>query len=71
VALPPSQPTPLYEDNKSAIHIVNNGNDKGRTKHMDILNHYVRELVQTNHITVIYKPQTSMVTDMLTKPLDL
>jgi len=24
----PSQPTPLFEDNKSAIHIVNNGNDK-------------------------------------------
>ena len=35
-------PAILYEDNKSAIHIVQNGNDKGRTKHMDIGYHYVR-----------------------------
>ena len=67
---PPSQPTPLYEDNKSAIHIVNNGKDKGRTKHMDIRYYYVRELVQSNHITVLYKPTTSMVADVFTKPLD-
>jgi len=43
---PPSTPTIIYEDNKSAINIIHNGNDKGRTKHMDIRYHYIRELVQ-------------------------
>ena len=33
----PSTPTTLYEDNKSAIHIVHNGNDKGRTWILDII----------------------------------
>ena len=33
---PPATPTIIYEDNKSAINIIQNGNDKGRTKRMDI-----------------------------------
>ena len=49
---PPSTPTIIYEDNKSAINIIQNGNDKGRTKHMDIRYHYIRELVQyLSHIS--------------------
>jgi hypothetical protein len=67
---PPPTPTILYEDNKSAIHIVNNGNDKGRTKHMDVRYHYVRELVAEKAILVEYKPTTQMIADILTKPLD-
>ena len=44
---PPSQPTPLYEENKLSIHIVNNVNDMGRTKLMNTRYHYVRELFHT------------------------
>jgi hypothetical protein len=66
----PQQPTILYEDNKSAIQIVTNGNDKGRTKHMDVRYHLIRELVQSNTIQVKYMPTESMVADILTKPLD-
>jgi len=64
-------PTILYEDNKSAIHIVHNGNDKGRTKHMDIRYHYVRVLVQQHHILIIYRPTltTLLTADILTKPV--
>ena len=70
---PPFKPTILYiyEDNKSAIHIVNNGNDKGRTKHMDIRYHYVRDPVKDKHIIVVYRPTSTMTTDILTKPLAL
>jgi hypothetical protein len=63
-------PTLMYEDNKSAIQIVANGNDKGRTKHMDVRYHLIRELVQSNTIQVQYMPTESMVADILTKPLD-
>jgi len=71
LGFPPTSPTTLYEDNKSAIHIVNNGNDKGRTKHMDIRYHLVRDLVKNHHISVCYKPTEDMVADILTKPLDV
>ena len=48
---PPPTPTTLFEDNKSAIQIVHNNNDRGRTKHMDVRCHLIRELVK-NNITV-------------------
>jgi hypothetical protein len=67
---PPTSPTLLFEDNKSAIHIVTNGNDKGRTKHMDVRCHLIRELVKTNIIQIHYQPTETMIADILTKPLD-
>jgi hypothetical protein len=63
-------PTIMYEDNKSAIQIAANGNDKGRTKHMDVRYHLIRDLVQAGTIQVQYMPTDSMVADILTKPLD-
>ena len=62
--------TVLYEDNKSAIHIVQNSNDKGHTKNMDVRYHLIRDLVKNNTIHVTYMPTESMTTDILTKPLD-
>ena len=59
-----TQPTILYEENKSAIHIALNGNDKGRTKHMDVRYHYIRELVKEGAITVEYMPTLSMTADI-------
>ena len=43
---PTKPPTILYEYNKSAIHISENGNDNGRTKHMDVRYHLIRELIK-------------------------
>ena len=39
---PQTTPTTVHEDNKSTITIISNGNDRGRTKHMDIRYHYIR-----------------------------
>jgi hypothetical protein len=60
----PSMPTVLYEDNKSAIQIVLNGNDKGRTKHMDVRYHLVRDLVHNKTIQVKYMPTEDMIADI-------
>ena len=68
---PHTTPTVVHEDNKSTITIISNGNDKGRTKHMDIRYHYVRELVQRKQLSVTYCPSSQMTADMLTKPLDI
>ena len=50
--------------------IIQNGNDKGRTKHMDIRYHYIHELVKDQHISVTNRPSSLMTADILTKPLD-
>jgi len=64
-------PTLVHEDNKSTITIISNGNDKGRTKYMDICYHYVRELVQRKQLSITCCPSSQMTADMLTKPLDI
>jgi hypothetical protein len=62
-------PTIVYEDNMSTIHLVNNGNDKGKTKHMDVRFHYIKELVDTGKIKLQHLSTTNMISDILTKPL--
>ena len=52
-----TNPTVMYEDNNSAIQIVKNGNDKGRTKHMDVRNHLIRDLVQSHKLTTCLQNQ--------------
>ena len=46
LGFPTTKPTILFEDNKSAIHSSENGNDNGRTKHMDVRYHLIRELIK-------------------------
>jgi hypothetical protein len=64
------EPTVIFEDNQSAIAMVHNGNDHGRTKHIDIRYHYIRDLVKDGKINVKYLPTEDMVADTLTKALE-
>ena len=66
----PTKPTILFEDNKSVIHMATNGNDKDRTKHMDVRYNYLRDSIDQKAISVEYMPTTVMTSDILTKPLD-
>jgi hypothetical protein len=65
-----TSPTDIQEDNKSTIHMVYNGNDKGRTKHIDVRYHYIREMIADGKISVSYLNTLDMISDMLTKPLE-
>jgi hypothetical protein len=49
--------------------MVEKGNDKGRTKHIDVRYHYIREMVENGEIKVEYLRTEDMIADMLTKPL--
>ena len=42
-----------------------------RTKHIDIKFHYIREALQDGTIELVYCPSDKMVSDLLTKPLDI
>ena len=59
----------IFEDNQSAICVAKNQQTHGRTKHIDIKYHFIRELVETDRIKLAYWPSADMVADILTKGL--
>jgi hypothetical protein len=64
---PKPGPNVVYEDNQATIKMVNNGNDKGRTKHIDVRFHYIREMIEQGQIKMEYKRTEDMIADILTK----
>ncbi len=64
-----TKPVIIYEDNQSAIAMTKNPQFHGRTKHIAIKYHYIREQVNDGSITVQYCSTENMLADMLTKPL--
>ena len=58
-----------FSDNQSAICLAKNQQTHGRTKHIDIKYHFIRELVETGRIKLAYCPSADMVADILTKGL--
>ena len=65
--IPP--PHIIYEDNQSTIHMAGSGNSHGRTKHIDVRYHYIREQVESGIISVQYIPTESQTADIFMKPL--
>ena len=59
----------LKEDNNDAIALVKNRQVSERSKHIDIVYHYIRDLQKLEKINVSYMPTNDMKADGLTKPL--
>jgi hypothetical protein len=66
----PDSPTMIFEDNQSAICIAKNSVFHGRTKHIGIKYHYIREKVNDKSIELKYCPTEEMTADVLTKGLN-
>ena len=64
-----SNPTVVYADNQSAIKMALNPKSHGRTKHVDVRMHYIREQVKNGNIRLEYISTEEMTADMLTKNL--
>ncbi len=64
-----SEPTCLRQDNMGAICLSKNPSFHGRSKHIDVKVHYIRELVSGQQIVLSYCPTSEMIADFLTKPL--
>ncbi len=62
----------FYQDNQSTIRFEKNGRRScgPNSRHIDIRYHYVRELVQSGEIVVVWVATSLMVADILTKSLD-
>jgi hypothetical protein len=64
-----SFPTTLYCDNQGAIRLSKDSTFHGRTKHIDVHFHFIRQTVAHGHINIIYCPTDDMIADTFTKPL--
>jgi len=60
---------PMGEDNQSCLALVNNPEATGRTKHVDVAYHQVRDYQARGDVAFYFLPSAEMPTDGLTKPL--
>ena len=62
-------PIRILEDNQSAIALSQSKKTHGRTKHIDVRYHYVRELIRDKVVIVDYQPSENNPSDLFTKQL--
>lgn len=60
----------LYNDNQGAQKLSKNMVLHGRTKHIDVRHHFVRDAVLDGLIEIKYLPTDKMTADILTKNLN-
>jgi hypothetical protein len=66
-----SSPTVVFCDNISAIKLSKNPVMHGRSKHIDVRFHFLRDLVKDGILELIHCSTQQQVADILTKPLKL
>ena len=53
----------MFEDNKGCISLATNAMTTGKTKHIDIRLHFLRDLVMNGSIEVIWCPTNDMLVE--------
>lgn len=59
----------IYINNNAAISLVENQVFYKKTKHIDIIYHYTRDLIKRGLINIKYIPLEDNLTDWFTKPV--
>jgi hypothetical protein len=63
----PTGETIIYEDNQACIKLSENPHAHGRTKHIDVRHHFIRELIAQGEVKIEYVPSKSNIADIFTK----
>jgi hypothetical protein len=62
-------PLPLCIDNQGTIFLASNPAQEGRTKHVQITEHFIREAIEFGEIQLYYVPTDQQFADIFTKNL--
>lgn len=62
-------PVTVMEDNQSCIQFVSSDRRSRRSKHIEVKQHFVRQLCEEGTMKLQYCPTEDMVADVLTKPV--
>ena len=60
-----------HEDNEGAIRLANNPLSSGRSRHIDVRHHFLRDLVREKVIKIEHVETKLQHADVLTKPLEV
>ena len=63
------EPVTLYCDSMVALAYANDPKYHGKTKHIQIRYHFVRDMITQNEVVLKYIPTNEMVADPFTKPI--
>ena len=61
---------PIFCDNTSAILITQNPVMHSRTKHINIMYHFIRDHIEKGNVELHFIPTEYQLADIFTKPLD-
>ncbi|KAK3280646.1 hypothetical protein CYMTET_11519 [Cymbomonas tetramitiformis] len=64
-------PVQMYCDNQGAIHLASDYVNNNRSKHIEVRNMYIRELVKSKMVEAMYVASEDNTADIFTKPLPL
>lgn len=65
----PTEPIPFRVDNQTAIRMIEEDNNGGRRKHINVRYHFIRQVWQQGLIQLVWTPTAEQLADVLTKPL--
>ena len=65
------RPIDLFSDSKGAIAMTYNPTHRAASKHVDLADHYAREMQERGTINVIWLSTKEMIADVLTKALGI
>ncbi|KAK3272586.1 hypothetical protein CYMTET_19124 [Cymbomonas tetramitiformis] len=67
----PGGPVPMFCDNQGAIHLASDYVNNSRSKHIEVRNMYIRELIKGKDTEALYTGTADNTSDIMTKPLAL
>ena len=61
----------MLGDNEISLTLTKDPESQNRTKHIDVMHHYVRELVENGELAIEWISSSNMLADGLTKALPI
>ncbi|QRV96994.1 Pol polyprotein/retrotransposon [Ceratobasidium sp. AG-Ba] len=69
LGVPLSEPIEIFADNQSSMILADSEKTSGRTKHIDVQYHFIREYIQDGKCQLSWVPTKLNTADVFTKPL--